>query len=484
MRKFLAALLSCAVLISGASSVSAAPKACTDSQLLKIYKLAVEFNDNRSYILKFALNVDRSVAGILKSQGDSDIAAERLWWYAFNTATSEAKRLTVEEKRILKSLKSSFTCSGHGTQLDAKYGFIGVKKNLMAKVWPASVRLTPAPENNMTSTPSALSATEAKNCKELYKNRVYVDASTYVSDNSRVFKMENMSDCLIYFNLSFDVYCPDRSTNFINNQSFPYPVNFKRSYKLEPRKILELRESGFAASVSQECYSVTNRIPNIVKLQNSPPTVQVMGINSSAVDSTPAQSGGKTCVVGGSCPVGSKGPGGGIVFFDAGSKRSWGRYLEMAPPGWSGTEMDPMMAWCDNPASLYSSESEIGKGEIGKGKANTNLMLMKCLTGAAVVAHSYSGGAKSDWFLPSQGELNELCKFARNQATGNANVYCDKAGGLKQGFLEYFYWSSTQGHTSYVHKTLTAWCQDFTYGQQNDFNQRKDEFHVRPIRAF
>ncbi len=120
MRKLLVALISFSVLVLGAPTGSAAQKPCTDAQLLKIYKLAVEFNNNRSYILKFALNVDRSVAGILKSQGDRDVAAERLWWENFNTATSEAKRLTTEEKRILKLLKNTFTCSGHGTDLDPK----------------------------------------------------------------------------------------------------------------------------------------------------------------------------------------------------------------------------------------------------------------------------------------------------------------------------------------------------------------------------
>lgn len=35
------------------------------------------------------------------------------------------------------------------------------------------------------------------------------------------------------------------------------------------------------------------------------------------------------------CSVGQLGPGGGIVFFDAGAEQPWGRYLEAAPLGWS-----------------------------------------------------------------------------------------------------------------------------------------------------
>lgn len=34
------------------------------------------------------------------------------------------------------------------------------------------------------------------------------------------------------------------------------------------------------------------------------------------------------------CQIGDIGPGGGVIFFDAGVSQPWGRYLEAAPPGW------------------------------------------------------------------------------------------------------------------------------------------------------
>ena len=171
----------------------------------------------------------------------------------------------------------------------------------------------------------------------------------------------------------------------------------------------------------------------------------------------------------GSCQIGYEGPGGGIVFFDAGIQQTWGRYLEFAPSGWYGSTEEPYPDWCDiididfsNSTNDQNLKSVIGP-EIGKGKANTNLMLSSCISGAAVVAHSYYGGEKNDWYLPSMDELNELFKYVKK--------YDPK------GFLPYDYWSSSEaGRTA-------AWRQGFNIG--NQFADRKEPGSlIRPVRAF
>ena len=208
------------------------------------------------------------------------------------------------------------------------------------------------------------------------------------------------------------------------------------------------------------------------------------GSSSSAGTTVPSTGSELKCVVGGSCPIGSTGPGGGVIFYDAGTQQSWGRYLEFAPEGWSGNTSDPTAAWCNITTVNFTEtiKDDIQKAtvgnEVGKGKANTNLMLIGCKTGAAVLAHTYSGGSKSDWFLPSRAELNEMCKYARSQPTGNPVSDCTPDGVLRGGFASKNYWSSSEEAT----KTNSG--QNFGEGFVLGGYSKAALFYVRPIRAF
>lgn len=201
------------------------------------------------------------------------------------------------------------------------------------------------------------------------------------------------------------------------------------------------------------------------------------------------------CIPSSNCPIGSTGPGGGIVFYDAGSQQSWGRYLEFAPAGWSGTNSrDPRLAWCNihnvdfsKSISDVTLKASIGT-EIGKGKANTNIMVARCSSGAGNAARAYKGGDKNDWYLPSRDELNELCTFAKYQATGKVDVWCQRGTSFRGGFeMERYgdrernhYWSSSESGALFASE------QDFSIGDiGGDYYQDKNvALSVRPIRSF
>ena len=165
------------------------------------------------------------------------------------------------------------------------------------------------------------------------------------------------------------------------------------------------------------------------------------------------------------CVIGQTGPGGGTIFYDAGARQKWGQCLEAAPIRWSGAVQDPKAPWCNVVNTFFTSaiasRSHLGVA-IGKGNANANLLMLSgCSAGAGVLAHSYHGGGKKDWFLPSRNELHEM--YLNRSVIG--------------GFGTGIYWSSTENDAK------GAWVH---YFQKNNQYLRFKGIpnSVRPIRAF
>jgi hypothetical protein len=188
----------------------------------------------------------------------------------------------------------------------------------------------------------------------------------------------------------------------------------------------------------------------------------------------------KICIPNSDCPIGSKGPGGGIVFYDAGSQQSWGRYLEVATLEWAGTELDPRVIWCDRWEYLTElvkkeSLSRTLGDEVGKGKANTDLMLAFCSSGAGVLARNYKGGGKSDWHLPSRIELEEIYKYRALRLTQTSSHIFYFESGIGETDT---YWSSSEISAS------RAAVRDLYSGREPRFGSKEAKYKVRPVRAF
>ncbi len=190
------------------------------------------------------------------------------------------------------------------------------------------------------------------------------------------------------------------------------------------------------------------------------------------------------CAAGGgsanTCVVGATGPGGGTVFYVNEANPTGSRYLEAAPSGWNTptSTYDPEAAWgC--PGTGISGATATG---IGTGDANTTAIVAGCIPGvgiAARLADDYAGGSQTDWFLPSRDELNQLCKYARNQSTAVANqtAVCGSSGSLQPEFAALRYWSSSQFDAS------SARTQSFLLGSQATLPKNLHRI-VRPVRAF
>jgi hypothetical protein len=222
----------------------------------------------------------------------------------------------------------------------------------------------------------------------------------------------------------------------------------------------------------------------------------------------PVRAFGPTCAAGGTCAVGDRGPGGGIVYYvSAANFTSTGsacntacKYLEAAPATWQTGVVahDSTYKWSDDttvatgqvlsaasPAETGSTNEKVN-WKIGRGFSNTSLMKVSGATSAAQAkVLAYAGNSTAgQWFIPSRNELNELCKYARGQTTGDPSVVCNSTGTLKTGtaddlggFVGSYYWSSSE------YNAASAWEQDFDSGPRTNATKGFTDY-VRPVRAF
>jgi hypothetical protein len=208
--------------------------------------------------------------------------------------------------------------------------------------------------------------------------------------------------------------------------------------------------------------------------------------------------------------VGQRGPGGGIVFYvhAAGTFSSGGtcgincKYLEVAPATWQSAGVsvanDSTYVWSTNTTVLTGQDvitagtesgffNEKFNWKIGQGFYNTSVMKVSGATSAAQAAVlAYAGNSTAgQWFIPSMNEINELCKYARGQTTGNLTVACDSSGTLKTGtadelggFVSNVYCSSSE------YDAGNLWLQFFFRDTKGYTTKANNTVYLRPIRAF
>ena len=185
--------------------------------------------------------------------------------------------------------------------------------------------------------------------------------------------------------------------------------------------------------------------------------------SASPTVATPAAESVEAIEASGDFMIGDAGPGGGVVFFDAGSVQPWGQYLE-AGPQLVSTE------WC---GENWESDIAGTLTTIGTGAANTTLMSDACEAGAAISVREFDGGGKTDWFLPSKDELNVL--YEQRDIVGGFGV------GNEASSMD-AYWSSSQSPLR--SENDVAWIHQFKDGLVDGEMCKCNIFGVRPVRAF
>ena len=164
--------------------------------------------------------------------------------------------------------------------------------------------------------------------------------------------------------------------------------------------------------------------------------------------------------------IGSRGPAGGIIFYDKGENTNGWRYLEAAPfDQGSGTEWGCIGT--DIPGASGNS--------VGTGQANTTAIVNSCSTVgiAARLCDDLVLNGFSDWFLPS---IAELGKMYRNKII---------IGGFETFPFFPKYWSSSNLNSESV------WARTFSIENESYLGNGSPQFCpkdlggvVRAIRAF
>lgn len=196
-------------------------------------------------------------------------------------------------------------------------------------------------------------------------------------------------------------------------------------------------------------------------------------VKNAALTSVPT-----TCTDDGDCRVGDIGPGGGTVFYvgsskinKSGDKYPGGKYMEFVDSD-------------DNWATTFLCSSNIAGTEtgVGAGAKNTALLKEKCpskLQSRPInVAWDSVRNKKSDWFLPSNDELNLICRFSRGQST-ESNEKCNAKLTPLPGFnFTAPMWSSSNFGAQLQYVVA------FKDGGSTTGNKSNDKYRFLLVRAF
>jgi hypothetical protein len=196
--------------------------------------------------------------------------------------------------------------------------------------------------------------------------------------------------------------------------------------------------------------------------------------------------------------VGDTGPGGGKVFYVSATPFTCGptlnltcTYLEAAPSGWNSLAESTGRAWANT--SYISTDvtgitnnypSNTSSTGLGLGYRNSIAIVDQGnnTSTAAGAARAYTGGSKSDWYLPTSAELNLLCQWAYGAVPslsgGCGSGTLNTATYGAAGFVGNRYWSSDEKDSDF------AYWVHFGNGSLGDYFKGDTTYKVRAIRAF
>lgn len=179
---------------------------------------------------------------------------------------------------------------------------------------------------------------------------------------------------------------------------------------------------------------------------------------------------GATCAMGGTCSIGDRGPGGGIVFITPSTVSGNGKYFEAAPDAWYGAnDLSTVGKFCTSVSNRDNTNEGATQFGIGWGETNTAIFKVNCTGGAVKLATDYRGGGFSNWFVPNKNELAEMAKIPTTVDLINVANY-------------WGYWSSTEDGSGPASTMSSLTSSSWTMGAVSKSESTRNM--VRPVRMF
>jgi hypothetical protein len=179
---------------------------------------------------------------------------------------------------------------------------------------------------------------------------------------------------------------------------------------------------------------------------------------------------GATCAMGGTCAIGDRGPGGGIVFITPSTVSGNGRFFEAAPDAWYGAnDLSTVGKFCTAASNRDNTNEGATQFGIGWGETNTAIFRVNCTGGAVKLATDYRGGGFSNWFVPNKNELAEMAKIPSTVDLINVTNY-------------WGYWSSTEDGSGPASTMSSLTSSSWTMGAVSKSESTRNM--VRPVRMF
>jgi hypothetical protein len=111
---------------------------CTSQQLVSLNKQAIEYNDNRTFFLKYIVYAKEANEGLVRTRRANDVNNEASFRESFSIAVVNAKKTADNAKGIEKQIRTALgkCVSGYGVSYTSDYGFLEMNKTIKGVKFP------------------------------------------------------------------------------------------------------------------------------------------------------------------------------------------------------------------------------------------------------------------------------------------------------------------------------------------------------------